>query len=58
MACRPAGEMPRGKVTERPKTVVCVVVCETSTRTRGRRRYLEKAAAFSRIVVWSVEPEL
>ena len=58
IAWRPTGETERGKAISRPKTVVVVVVFETSTRTRGRRRYLEKAAQFSRIVSWSVEPEL
>jgi hypothetical protein len=58
IAWRPVGEMERGKAISRPKTVVVVVVFETSTRTRGRRRYLEKAVQFSRIVSWSVEPEL
>ena len=43
---------------ERPKTVVDVSTPETSTRTRGRRRYFEKAVEFSWMVTWSVEPEL
>jgi hypothetical protein len=58
IAWRPVGETERGKAISRPKTFVVVVVFETSTRTRGRRRYLEKAVEFSRIVSWSVEPEL
>ena len=58
IAWRPTGEMERGKAISRPKTFVVVVVFETSTRTRGRRRYLKKAVKFSWIVSWSVEPEL
>jgi hypothetical protein len=58
IAWRPAGETERGKAISQRKTFIGVVVFKTSTRTRGRRRYLEKAAQFSRIVSWSVEPEL
>lgn len=43
---------------ERPKTVVEVSTPDTSTRTLGLKRYLEKAVEFSWIVTWSVEPEL
>ena len=42
----------------RLKTSVLVSVLETSTRTRGRTRYLENTAEFSAMVSWSVEPEL
>lgn len=58
MAWRPAGDTQRGKEIWRLKTVVEVETAETSTRTRGRRRYLEKAREFSWMVTWSVEPEL
>ena len=58
IACTPAGETERGKEIFRPNAVVDVSTLETSTRTRGRRRYFEKAVEFSCIVTCSVEPEL
>jgi hypothetical protein len=58
IAWRPAGETERGEAISRSKTFIVVVVFKTSTRTPGRRRYLEKAAQVSRIVSWPVEPEL
>lgn len=58
MPWSPAGETHSGKAIWRSKTVVLVSVSATSTRTRGRRRYLEKALLFSLMVIWSVEPEL
>lgn len=51
IAWRPAGETERGKVILRERQVVEVSTAETSTRTRGRRRYLEKAIEFSWMVV-------
>lgn len=38
---RPAGDIDSGKEILRPRDVVEVSTFETSTRTRGRRRYLE-----------------
>ena len=58
IACRPAGDTERGNEILRPNDVVDVSTPETSTRTRGRSRYLEKALEFSWIVSWSVDPEL
>ena len=43
---------------ERPKTVMDVSTPDTSTKTLGLKRYLEKADEFSWMVTWSVEPLL
>jgi hypothetical protein len=58
IACRPAGDTPRGNLICRPKQVVLVVIPDTSTNTRDRSRYLLKAELFSVMVLWYVEPEL